>query len=134
MSDQGKQKKRIVEGIEIIVDEAKSAAAEAAAEARSAAESLGDNLKQTLQGALSARENVVMVRLNKESLSRIDELIDAGMVNSRSGAAAFLISEGIKSRAGLFGRISEKISEIRKAKDELRELLNEPTSNGANEE
>jgi Arc/MetJ-type ribon-helix-helix transcriptional regulator len=81
---------------------------------------------QTVREALSARENVVMVRLNKESVLRLDELVDAGLVNSRSEAAAFLIAEGIKSRAEVFERIAEKIDEIRRAKAELRDLLNEP--------
>ncbi len=45
------------------------------------------------------------------------------MVDSRSEAAAFLISEGIKARQGLFDQISGKIEQIKKAKEELRELL-----------
>ena len=114
-------KKRIMEGIEIIVDEAKSAARSAMK--RTGAESLGENLKETLEGALSARENVVMVRLNKESLSRLDDLVEADVVNSRSEASAFLIGEGIKRRQGLFDRIEQKIEDIRKAKEELRTLI-----------
>ena len=58
MTEKGKGRKRISEHIEVIVDEAKSAAADAIHQS----ESIGENLKQTLQGALSARENVVMVR------------------------------------------------------------------------
>ena len=123
MSD-GPDRKRLSEGIEIIVDEAKAAASEALR--RSGVESLGATLKQTVQGALSARENVVMVRLNNESVSRLDELVDAGLVNSRSEAAAFLIAEGIKSRSEIFDRIAVKIDEIRKARAELRDLLDEP--------
>ena len=123
MDEPRKGRRRIKEGIEIIVDEAKAAAAEVIH--RSGVESIGENLKGTLQGALSARESVVTIRLNKESLARLDELVDAGLVNSRSEAAAFLISAGIQARAGLFDRISEKIEEIRRAKEELRDLLNE---------
>ena len=121
---EGKQRGRLKEGIDIIVDEAKAAAAEAIR--RSGAESLGDNLKETLQGALSGRDNVVMVRLNNGSLERLDELVDAGLVSSRSEAAAFLIGDGIKARAQLFERISDKIDQIRKARNELRDLLDEP--------
>lgn len=122
MPDEGKpDKKRIMEGIEIIVDEAKSAARSAMK--RTGAESLGENLKETLEGALSARENVVMVRLNKESLGRLDDLVEADVVNSRSEAAAFLIGEGIKRRQGLFDRIAQKVEDIRKAKEELRTLI-----------
>ena len=88
-------------------------------------ESLGGNLREAIKKSLSARENVVMVRLNKSSLSKIDELVEAGLVNSRSEAAALLISDGIKARTKLFERISEKIDEIRKAKLDLKNLLND---------
>ena len=128
MSEKEKDKSRIMEGIEIIVDEAKSAAKSAMR--RTGADTLGENLRETLEGALSARDSVVMVRLNKESLVRVDELVEADVVGSRSESAAFLIGEGIKARAELFERISEKIQQIRKAKDELRELLNEPPGGG----
>lgn len=122
MPDEERQeKKRIMEGIEIIVDEARSAARSAMR--RTGADSLGENLKETLEGALSARENVVMVRLNKDSLGRLDDLVEADVVNSRSEAAAFLIGEGIKRRQGLFDRIAQKIEDIRKAKEELRTLI-----------
>ena len=124
MSEGEENRKRLREGIEIIVDEAKAAAKSAIR--RSGVETLGENLKETLEGALSARDIVVMVRLNKGSLSRLDELVEAGVVNSRSESAAFLISEGIKARAALFDRISEKIEDIRRARQELRDLLNEP--------
>ena len=129
MSDEEKrEKKRIMEGIEIIVDEAKSAARSAMKRTGEEAESLSENLKETLQGALSDRENVVMVRLNKESLIRLDDLVEADVVNSRSEAAAFLIGEGIKRRQGLFDRIEEKIEDIRKAKEELRTLIEDEES------
>ena len=130
MSDKRPDKKRVKEGLDILIGEAK-AAGEAAA---SGVEVLGENLKQTLQGALAGRENVVMVRLNKDSLSRLDELVDAGFVSSRSEAAAFLIGEGVKAKSDLFQRISDKIGRIRKAKDELRELLEEPVNQGPEQE
>ena len=117
--DNQPRKKRLSEGIEIIIDEAKSAASQAL----SGAETLGESLKETLQGALSARNNVVMVRLNKESLIKLDDLVESGIVSSRSEAAAFLIGEGVKARSGLYDQISEKTAQIRKAKAELRDLL-----------
>ena len=117
--DNEPRKKRLSEGIEIIIDEAKSAASQAL----SGAETMGESLKETLQGALSARNNVVMVRLNKESLIKLDDLVESGIVSSRSEAAAFLIGEGVKARSGLYDRISEKTAQIRKTKEELRDLL-----------
>ncbi len=132
MSDKEPDKKRLVEGIEIIVDEAKSVAREAIR--RTGAESLGANLKETLQEALSARNSVVMVRLNKESLAWLDDLVEAGVVNSRSESAAYLIGEGINARRDLFDSISNKVDQIRKAKEELRQLLDEtPQKDGSDE-
>ena len=131
MGDEEKGKRRITEGIEIIIDEA--GAAVKSAYRRSGAETLGENLKETIQSALSARENVVMVRLNKDSLERLDELVEAGVVKSRSEASAFLIGEGIKAKEEVFNRIAEKIEKIRAARQELRDLLNEPPSGAAAE-
>ncbi len=132
MTDKEPDKKRLVEGIEIIVDEAKSVAREAIR--RTGAESLGANLKETLQEALSARNSVVMVRLNKESLAWLDDLVEAGVVNSRSESAAYLIGEGINARRDLFDSISNKVDQIRKAKEELRQLLDEtPQKDGSDE-
>jgi len=118
---ENESKKRIIEGIEIIVDEAKSAAKSAIRKA--GADSIGENLKESVENVLAAREKVVMVRLNKESLIRIDELVEAQLVKSRSEGAAFLIGEGIQRRHGLFDRIAQKVENIRKAKEELHNLL-----------
>ena len=115
MSEERKQgRKRISESINIIVGEAKSGA-----------ETIGENIRETVEGALSSRKNVVMVRLNEKSVGRLDDLVDAGVVSSRSEAAAYLIGEGIKAKQALFDRISDKIEQIRKVKDELRDLLDD---------
>lgn len=92
-----------------------------------AAESVAENLKETIKSKTSGdrqnRDNVVMVRVDKESLTRMDELVEAELAGSRSEAAARLITEGIKARQGLFDAISIKVEEIRTAKEELRKLL-----------
>ena len=62
---------RLANGIEIIVDEAKTVANEALL----SAETIGGTLKDRLKRALSAREHVVMVRLNGHSLIRMDDLV-----------------------------------------------------------
>ena len=113
---------RMSEGIDIIIDEAKTAAINAYKV--SGAESMKEGIKGTLKTALSARANVVMVRVNKDSLHKIDELVDSGIVNSRSEAAAFLIKEGISSQSKLFNKISETTQIIRKAKEDLKDILN----------
>ena len=116
-------KNRMAEGIGIIVDEARTATRRAYE--RAGGETLSESIKETLRGALSSRDNVVMVRLNKESVAKLDELVESGIVNSRSEAAAFLIGEGAAARSHLFERIAEKTEMIRKAKEELRSLIDD---------
>ena len=128
--DEGRgRKERLVEDVETLVDEVNKAMRVAVIRGSEAAESVGENLrdtiKQTVKGVRAARDSVVMVRVDKDSLARMEDLIEADIVGSRSEAAAFLIGEGIKVRQGLFDKISSKIDEIREAKEALRKLLDE---------
>ena len=115
--------KSLSERIETIVDESKEAFKQAYQS--SGVESIGENVKDAVDRAISRRENVVMVRLNNESITRVDELVEAGVVASRSEAVAFLVSEGIGAQSELFERIGQKVEQIRKVKQELRDLLSE---------
>ncbi len=90
--------------------------------AGSVMETIG-NIRSKTASDRQTRDNVVMVRVDKDSLARLDELVEAEVVGSRSEAAAFLITEGIKSRQNLFNTIAAKVSEIRKAKEDLKKLL-----------
>ena len=124
MDNDEKDKQRgIVEDIEHLVEDVNRAVRKAVSHGSDAAESMGETLRETIKGARSARDSVVMIRVDKESLARLDELVDSGLASSRSEAAAFLIGEGIKSRQPLFEKIAESIEQIRTAKDELRRLL-----------
>ena len=118
----GKRKDSLKEKIDSIVGDSNIAGA-AVVCAAGDCESLEGNLGDAIKSALSLRENVVMVRVNTESLEKLDELVEAGIVNSRSEAAAFLIAEGIKSKQEFFSQISEKLEQIRKTREELRKLL-----------
>ena len=71
------------------------------------------------------RNNVVMVRVDEENLSRIDELVASGQFNSRSEATAFLIDEGIKSKQQMFDKMAEKISQIQGLRNELEAMIAE---------
>ncbi len=73
--------------------------------------------------SLKERTNVVMVRVDEETSKALDALVDAGVAKSRSQGAAFLLREGIKAQSGLFGRIGEKIQEIQRLKEELRNTI-----------
>ena len=119
------ERRRLSENVDEIVDEVNKTVRVAIVKGVDVAESIGENIRDTVQGMRGNRDNVVMVRVDKASLDRLDELVEAGIMGSRSEAAAFLISEGIKARQPLFDRIGEKIQEIRRAKDELRQMVEE---------
>ncbi len=90
---------------------------------RELAQKIPESIGKAIESALSAREHVVMVRVNDESLTKLDHLVEAGIFRSRSESAAFLISEGIKAQASLFERISNKIEEINKLRSELKNIV-----------
>ena len=109
-----------------IVDKINRTVRAAAMGGAEAAESLRERIQFMLEGVRgTGRDSVVMVRINKESRDRMDQLIETELVGSRSEAAALLIAEGIKARQDLFDKISANIEDIRKAKAELHRLLNE---------
>ena len=118
-------RRRLSENVDEIVDEVNKTVRDAIVKSVDVAERMGENIRDTVQGMRGNRDNVVMVRVDKASLDRMDELVEAGILGSRSEASAFLIGEGIKARQPLFDRISEKIQEIRRAKEELRQMVEE---------
>ena len=118
-------RRKLSENVDEIVDEVNKTVRDAIVKSVDVAERMGENIRDTVQGMRGNRDNVVMVRVDKASLDRMDELVEAGILGSRSEAAAFLIGEGIKARQPLFDRIAEKIQEIRRAKDELRQMVEE---------
>lgn len=83
-----------------------------------------ESLGKTLAGAMQDRANVVMVRVNDESLQNLDMLVEADITKSRSESAAFLINEGVKANQELFGRISTITEQIAALRAQLRESVN----------
>ena len=118
-------RRTIFDNIGDIVEEVNQTVRTTVADGTSHVERLGENLKESLRSKRSARDNVVMVRVDDHCKAKLDELLDAGIVNSRSEGAAFLIAEGIKARSQLFHTIAEKVGDIRSKKEELRRLLEE---------
>ena len=111
-------------------DEKKPSEFNFASSVKEVAQKTGDVLKEAtesiskaIESALSARDHVVMVRVNDDSLKKLDALVQSGIFKSRSEAAAFLISEGVKAQAPLFSRIEEKISEIERLRTELKDSI-----------
>lgn len=87
-----------------------------------------ESIGKAIETALAARENVVMVRVNTDSLKKLDALVQSGIFKSRSESAAFLISEGIKAQSAMFDRISSKIEEIERLRGELKTIIEPGTS------
>ncbi|MDH3673965.1 MAG: hypothetical protein OES12_00610 [Anaerolineae bacterium] len=81
------------------------------------------NISKALGSALQDRANVVMVRVNDDSLHYLDMLVEADITKSRSESAAFLINEGIKVNESLFNKIREITDQIVALKSELREVV-----------
>src|ERR1044072_2256036 len=82
-----------------------------------------ESISKAIESALSARDHVVMVRVNDEALKKLDALVQSGIFKSRSESAAFLISEGVKAQEALFDRISERITEIERQRSELKDII-----------
>ena len=97
----------------------KSKPAESGATLKSAWKSV-ENIGQTLGEALQGRGNVVMVRVNDETLAHLDMLVEAELARSRSEAAALLISEGAKANTQLFDRIRQITDQISALRNKLK--------------
>ncbi|WP_448335494.1 hypothetical protein [Bellilinea sp.] len=88
-----------------------------------------ENIGQTLGEALQSRGNVVMVRVNDETLRHMDMLIEAEIAKSRSEAAALLINEGIKHNSELFSHIRQVTDQIIQLRNQLKKsILNDTSS------
>ncbi|MEK6320419.1 MAG: hypothetical protein AABN33_01920 [Acidobacteriota bacterium] len=109
-------------------DEIASSVKEVAQKTGEAFNKATESIGKAIDSALAARDHVVMVRVNDDSLKSLDALVQTGIFKSRSEAAAFLISEGVKAQAALFERISERIMEIDRLRAELKGIVN-PTGN-----
>lgn len=104
-------------------DELASSVKEVAQKTGEAFNKATESIGKAIDSALAARDHVVMVRVNDDSLKSLDALVQTGIFKSRSEAAAFLISEGVKAQAPLFERISERIKEIERLRAELKGIV-----------
>ena len=118
-------KTRIKDAAREEIEDVNRAMREVLGKSKDVASSVGESLRDTIKSVRTARDSVVMVRMSKDSLRKLDALVDCGLTRSRSEAAAFLISEGIKARASMYERIAEQSEVIRNAREELSRLLDE---------
>jgi len=111
-------------GFDEIASSVKGVAQEVAQKTGEAFNKATESIGKAIDSALAARDHVVMVRVNDDSLRSLDALVQTGIFKSRSEAAAFLISEGVKAQSALFERISERIKEIERLRAELKGIVN----------
>lgn len=69
----------------------------------------------------SARDNVVMVRVDEDTVNALDSWVEAGAVKSRSAAAALFIREGLKVRDSELQELKDALNDVDRAKQRLRE-------------
>ena len=86
---------------------------------------IASSLRTAVSRALTGRTNVVMIRVNDETLRYLDMLVEADICKSRSESAAFLIAEGVKANAALYERIAEVTEQIAELRRQLREIVSE---------
>jgi len=67
------------------------------------------------------RDQVLMVRVDKESIDLLDAWVETGAARSRSEAAALFLKEGLKVRASELRELSEALAQVQEARRALRE-------------
>ena len=118
-----KERKRVISINLDGLDDVDKAVRDVVDRGKDAAVSVSETIRGKINSVRASRDSVVMVRVNKESLEKLDELVDSGVNSSRSEAAAFMIEEGMSAKSDLFDKIAEKTEVIRKAREDLRKLL-----------
>ncbi len=71
------------------------------------------------------RDQVVMVRIDSETLESLDAWVATGAVKSRSEAAALFIREGLKVRADELEKLREALREVQEAQERLKNKAQE---------
>ncbi len=84
-----------------------------------------ESIKKSIDKALISRNTVLTIRVNDDANKKMTMLVETGIFKSRSESAAFLIEEGIKQQETLFNKISKKLEQIAKIKDELTDIMSE---------
>ena len=85
---------------------------------------LRTRVEQSLRRFFSGpRDNVLSIRVDNSDVAAIDALVEAGVLKTRSEAAAWLIKSGIAANRSLFEQVQAKTAEIRRLREEAQELI-----------
>lgn len=87
----------------------------------------GDKVQAEVARALhrQAKGSVITCRIWSHDLEAIDLLIEAGIRNTRSDAAAWLIHAGIAANAELFERVQSTVADIRRLRQQAQAVARE---------
>ena len=66
---------------------------------------------------------MLSIRVDNSDVAAIDALVEAGVLKTRSEAAAWLIKSGIEANRALFEQVQAKTDEIRRLREETQELI-----------
>jgi hypothetical protein len=92
--------------------------------------SLGEGLSALGE---APRDHVVMVRVDSETVGKLDAWVETDAIKSRSQAAALFIREGLRVREKELSELEQALDELGEAKSRLRERAREvlgPDHNG----
>ena len=93
----------------------------------------GEAVREAIEHALDGRSHGVMLRVNEETLAKLDALVEGGICSSRSGAATFMIHEGIRANEDLFCMVEETTAKISALKAQLQQLVGDKNETGEEE-
>lgn len=87
---------------------------------------LAGHLSQSVEAMAEApRDQVVMVRLNKDAVHQLDSWVETGALRSRSEAAALFIQEGLALRSAELDELRGPLEEVRAARTRLKSVAEE---------
>jgi len=90
--------------------------------ARDLATKIPATIGRAIEKAVQAGEHALLVKVDDDTLRKIEMLVRADVARTRPEALVFLATEGIKSQQALFDRIEAKEAEIERLKSELRNI------------
>ena len=82
----------------------------------------------------SPRQHVVMVRVDEDTLRKLDAWVETGAVKSRSEAAALFIREGLEVRGDELRELADALKQVERAREVLRRKAKSLLGDGTDED
>ena len=125
----------VLSGLDVPAEQVRSAVQQRLLlEASAEPASIRTRVEQSLRTFFSGpRDNVLSIRVDNNDVAAIDALVEAGVLKTRSEAAAWLIKSGIAANRSLFEQVQAKTVEIRRLRQEAQELIHRHVAGAAAE-